>query len=161
MDIINKAKIVSNAIVLATLALEEQIQTASPVQLLFYTSINAFLLAQIDIINQAKSATNAIVLATLALEGQIQTVSPALHLSNFSLNIDVLLHVRMDSQKMLQILVTSAKNLLPKDANLAIQHARLVLPFRYPQIQINVYFVILLASSLVVNVFVEILKMSG
>ena len=67
----------------------------------------------------------------------------------------------MGSQKMLQILVTSAKNLLPKDANLAIQHARLVLPFRYPQIQINVYFAIFLAITLVVDVTAEMLKMYG
>jgi len=67
----------------------------------------------------------------------------------------------MDSQKIFQILVIPAQNFLRKDANLAIRHARLALHFRYPYIQINVYFAILLVSTLVVDATVEMLKMSG
>ena len=114
-----------------------------------------------DIIHQAQFASNAIPPAVLVLEEQIQTVSPVQLLSSFSLSIDVWLHARMDSQKILRILVISAQNILLKDANLAIRHARRVLHLRYPNIQINAYFAILLARTLMVNALVEILKMSG
>ena len=67
----------------------------------------------------------------------------------------------MDSKRMPQIFVISAQNLLLKDVNLAIRHARRALHFRYPNSQINVYFAFLLASTQMVNAFVEMLKMSG
>ena len=62
---------------------------------------------------------------------------------------------------MLQILVISAYNFLLMDANLAIRHARYALHLKYQLIRINVYFAILLASTLVVAATVEMKKMSG
>jgi len=54
MDIINQAQLVFNAIALAILVLEGQIQSVSLVQLLYYSSTKlALLLALMDIINQA------------------------------------------------------------------------------------------------------------
>ena len=130
--------------------------------LIIYSSIkDAFFLVQMDSINQVLLAFNAIALAVLVLEGQIQTVSPVMLLSSFSLSIDVWLHARMDSQKILRILVISAQNILLKNANLAIRHARRAFHLRYPNIQINAYFAILLARTLMANALVEILKMSG
>jgi len=137
-------------------------QGAQLAKVLFYYQITYVLfLVQKDIINLAQLAINAIALVILALDREIQTVSHVQLLSSFSLNIDVWLHVRMDSQKILQILVIYAQNLLLKDVNLAIRHARHVLHFRYPIIQMNVYFAILLANTLMVNAIVEMLKMPG
>jgi len=113
------------------------------------------------IINQVQLVINAVAPVILVLEEQIQTVSPVLLLNSISLNMDVLLHAQMDSQRMTQIFVIHAQNLLLKDANLAIQHARHALHFKYLKIQINAYFAILLASTLVVNAFVEMMKISG
>jgi len=103
--------------------------------LLFSSTKDAYLLVQMDIIiiHQAKFANNVIALAVLVLEEQIQTVSHVvLLLISFSLNIDVWQHARMDSCKMLQTFVINAQNLLLRDANLAIRHARHVLHFKYP-----------------------------
>ena len=62
---------------------------------------------------------------------------------------------------MYSYIVYLKKVILLKDANLAIQHARHALHFKYLKIQINAYFAILLASTLVVNAFVEMMKISG
>jgi len=77
-------------------------------------------------------AQHAIAFAILVLAAQIQTFLPVYLPSSFCLSIDVWPDVRMDSQKILQILVISAQNLLLQDANLVIRHARLALHFRYP-----------------------------
>jgi len=87
--IINQAKFAKNVIALAILVLKGQIQTVSPVRLLFYSAIHVLLLVQLDIIHQAKFAINVIARAVLVLEEQILTVLPVLLLSSFSLNIDV------------------------------------------------------------------------
>lgn len=132
-------------------------------QIIIYSTKCVLLLAhRTDIIYQDILASYAIALATLVLEEPILIVSLVQLLSSFSLRTDVWLAVQMDSQKMLPILAIHAQNFLHQAANLATTlHARHVLLFRYPIIQVNVCFAILLATTLVASVDVEMLKIVG
>ena len=72
MNILIQAQFAIYAIAPAVLVLEKQIQTVSPVYILYYSSTkHALLLVQMDIFNQAHFAINAIAPAVLVLEEQM------------------------------------------------------------------------------------------